>query len=198
MKKTLAFALAIVGLGVAAGSAAVYGVWTPAPVVRHDPISPVWTEIKWPFPMDQWGIGKAFVCSAQDCGTKVEVYVRPKIGFCNCATGVSDDNELERVSDNELVANDARAAGAGRPIKVGWMNGLSRTYSAAAGDGNANLVSAAFNDDCDVVVALAKFAGDPNVIEPAVVSYLKSTAMVLWAKKELGLEFVRRDWSPAP
>jgi hypothetical protein len=32
------------------------------------------------------------------------------------------------------------------------------------------------------------------VIEPAVIDYLNSTPMVLWAKKELGLEFVRRVW----
>jgi len=43
--------------------------------------------------MDQWGLGKAFVCMPADCGVKVDIYVRPKIGFCNCATGVSDDAE---------------------------------------------------------------------------------------------------------
>jgi hypothetical protein len=32
------------------------------------------------------------------------------------------------------------------------------------------------------------------MIEPAVTGFLKSTPMVLWAKKELGLEFARRDW----
>ena len=57
------------------------------------------------------------------------------------------------------------------------------------------LLSVAFNDECDVVVALATFGdGDPAKIEPAVSGFLKSTPMVLWAKKELGLEFVRRDW----
>jgi hypothetical protein len=191
MKRTLAFALATVGMGVVAGSAAVYGVRAPAPT-QLATIEPVWTEIKWPFAMDQWGIGKAFVCMPADCGVKVEVFVRPKIGFCNCATGVSDDAELERVSDTELVSTKVKAREAGRPIKIGWMPGLSRIYSAAGGE---NLVSAAFNDGCDVVVALAKISGgDPHVIEPAVVSYLNSMPMVLWAKKELGLEFVRRVW----
>jgi len=57
------------------------------------------------------------------------------------------------------------------------------------------LLSVAYNDECDVVVALATFGnGDPAVIEPAVVDFLKSNPMVLWAKKELGLEFVRREW----
>ena len=46
---------------------------------------PVWNEVPWPFPMDQWGKGKAFACRAADCGTDVTVYIRAKIGFCNCA-----------------------------------------------------------------------------------------------------------------
>src|SRR5947209_5377416 len=65
------------------------------------PIAPVWTEAKWPFPIDQWGLGKAFVCSAADCGGQVQLYVRPKIGFCNCATGVSDETELEGAAATE-------------------------------------------------------------------------------------------------
>ena len=130
-----------------------------------------------------------------DCGVKVDVYVRPKIGYCNCATGVSDDEELERVGDTDLVSAISRARGRGRPIKVGWMKGLSRSYGASDGEAREGLLSVAYNDDCDVVVAVATFGdGDPVTVEPAVISFLKSTPMVLWAKKELGLEFVRRDW----
>jgi hypothetical protein len=44
-------------------------------------------------------------------------------------------------------------------------------------------------------VALATLGdGDPAVIEPALIAFLDSRPMVLWAKKELGLEYVRRDW----
>jgi len=47
-------------LAVAAGlAAAVAGYFalggTPA-------AQPVWTEVKWPFPIDQWGTGRAFAC----------------------------------------------------------------------------------------------------------------------------------------
>jgi hypothetical protein len=35
---------------------------------------------------------------------------------------------------------------------------------------------------------------DPNAVTPAILSFLSSRPMVLWAKKELGLEFVRREW----
>ena len=58
-----------------------------------------------------------------------------------------------------------------------------------------SLLSVAANDECDVVVALAMLGdGDSGVAAPAVMAFLNSIPMVLWAKKELGLEFMRRDW----
>jgi hypothetical protein len=36
-----------------------------APAVPTTP-QPVWSEMAWPFPMDQWGKGKAFQCKAAD------------------------------------------------------------------------------------------------------------------------------------
>ena len=72
-----------------------------------------WAETAWPFPMDEWGKGHAFHCGAAACGADVSVYVRAKIGFCNCATGVDDDTELERLSDFGLMGGkvDAKAGG---------------------------------------------------------------------------------------
>src|SRR5579862_7706548 len=90
------------------------------------PRGPVWTEITWPFPVDQWGGGWAFQCKAADCGTDVKLYVRPKIGFCNCQTGVADDEELDRVGDVDLFESEHAALGAGHPITVHWMKGRSR------------------------------------------------------------------------
>src|SRR5262245_49839816 len=167
---------------------------TPAPALSGD-MAPVWREAKWPFAMDQWGTGRVFVCLPSDCGTKVEIYVRPKIGFCNCATGVSDVAEVERDGDLELFSKDSRARRNGRAIKVGWMAGLSRPYLASDVATAENLLSIAFNDECDVIVAVARFgAGDPAAVESGVIGFLNSTPMVLWAKKELGLEYIRRDW----
>src|SRR6266478_5761699 len=51
---------------------------------------PEWTDAAWPFPIDQWGQGWAYQCKAADCGVEVNVYLRPKIGLCNCQTGVAD------------------------------------------------------------------------------------------------------------
>ena len=195
--KRAPFAVGIAAAIVVAGSAAVWGVWAPA-VPRAAPpgtMEPVWTETKWPFLQDQWGIGKAFTCQPADCGVKVDVYIRPKIGFCNCSTGVSDDTELERVADTELVSPNTRPVGASRSVKIGWMNGLAKAYWVSDGEASESLLSVAFNDECDVVVAVAALGeGDPAVIEPAVIAFLNQRPTVLWVKKELGLEFVRREW----
>jgi hypothetical protein len=190
------------GLLVAGSAAAVFGLRAPTqsvgvgPVGSGDKFSEAsWSETKWPFLQDQWGIGKAFVCMPADCGRRIEVFIRPKIGFCNCSTGVSDDNELERVADTDLVSPSVRPLGQGSPVKVGWMRGLGRLYATSAEKADERVMSVAFNDECDVVVAVATLGkGDPEMAAHDVMAFLKSTPTVLWAKKELGLEFVRREW----
>src|ERR1700730_15890094 len=192
MRKTFILTLALAGIAAMAGFMAMLGVRAPA---NPSTVQPLWTEVKWPFLLDQWGIGRAFGCRPADCGDKIDLYVRPKIGFCNCSTGVSDAAELERVGDTELVSPEIRPLDPGRPVKVGWMQGVSRTYRMSEEKAGERLLSVAFNDECDVVVAVAKLGnGDPAVVEPAVIAFLNSRPMVLWAKKELGLEFVRREW----
>jgi hypothetical protein len=194
MRFAALFAIAVAVGALIAGTAAVFGLHAP-PHIATIPSNARWTEVKWPFPIDQWGVGRAFVCTAEDCGTQVDLYVRPKIGFCNCATGVSDDAELERVSDTELLSRAVAPLDKGWPIRVGWMDGRIRPYRTAGEPKGKQFLSAAFNDECDVVVATAALdAGDPSAIAPAIMAYLNTTPMVLWAKKELGLEFVSRQW----
>ncbi len=192
MKRAPALAIAVVGIAVIVASVALLGARAPA---NPSTLPPVWTETKWPFLMDQWGIGKAFVCMPADCGAKIDVYVRPKIGLCNCSTGVADEAELERVADTDLFGRNMRPLSPGRAVKVGWMTGLSRLYRMSDEKAGEGLLSIAFNDECDVVVAVAKLGnGDPAAVAPAVIAFLNSNSMVLWAKKELGLEFMRREW----
>jgi len=191
MRRAPALTLAIAGLGIAV-CLAVFGARAPA---KPGAVTPMWSEAKWPFLIDQWGTGRAFVCTPSDCGGKIEVYVRPKIGFCNCSTGVSDDAELERVADTELLDKNVQPLGSGRAVKIGWMRGLSRLYRPAGERAAGRVLSIAFNDECDVVVAVARLGdGDASAMTPTVVAFLNSNAMVLWAKKELGLEYVRREW----
>src|SRR5919198_881687 len=113
--------------------------------------SSAWSEVKWPFPMDQWGLGRAFQCRAADCATDISLYLRAKLGFCNCTSGVSDDAELDRVGDLELLSSKFDGLRDGRPITVGWMKGRSRPYRVTMAYAPArSALAIAFNDKCDV------------------------------------------------
>jgi len=169
----------VFGVGLLAAPAAPR---VPAPARPPAELQPAWTEFKWPFPVDQWGIGRAFVCKAADCGVEVNVYLRPKIGFCKCATGVDDDDELERVGDHALMGGNAIALGPGRPIEVAWMKGRSRSYRVTHA-GKGRILSIGFNDQCDVMVAIATFgAGDRELLEPAVLAFLNGDRVQRWVK----------------
>ena len=143
--------------------------------------SPVWTEATWPFPIDQWGQGWAFQCKAADCGVDVNLYLRPKIGFCNCQTGVADDEELDRVSDIDLVGSERSALGPGRPITVHWMKGRSRGYTVGAPSAKS-VLSLAFNDRCDVIVATVVAGNEPVAQEQAVLEFLNGDLVLHWAE----------------
>jgi hypothetical protein len=187
MERAVGFAVALGGAGLMACSIALFGVH--APLLQAGPGAPAFAEAKWPFLLDQWGVGKAFTCSQAECGVKVDVYVRPKIGFCNCTTGVSDDAELERVADTDLISEKAKPIGASQAVQIGWMKGLSRPYGVPDGEAGETLLSIAYNNECDVVVAVATLGdGDPAMVEPKLVAFLGSASMLHWARKELGLE----------
>jgi hypothetical protein len=66
MRTTTAIATAAaVGLGGLAGAFALLASnRTADDGAAASPPRPVWTEVLWPFPMDQWGKGKAFRCKA--------------------------------------------------------------------------------------------------------------------------------------
>src|SRR5437763_16460055 len=89
---------------------------------------PAWTEIAWPFAGDQWGRGRAFRCAATACGSKINLYLRAKIGFCNCATAI-DDEEVDRVADFDLIGGVPAARDAGRPLSGHVMDGRSRRHA---------------------------------------------------------------------
>jgi hypothetical protein len=137
--------------------------------------------------MDEWGRGKAFACKAADCGVEANLYIRAKIGFCNCATGVSDDEELDRLTDFRLMGDQLVAAGAGHPIDVAWMKGRSRAYLAASDRGRSAL-AIAFNDRCDAIVATVVVANSrPLAIERGVLEFLNGATIRHWAEVTLGL-----------
>jgi hypothetical protein len=188
-KTTVLLAAAAFGLG---GLVAAFALRAERPVERGVALGtakPAWTEVAWPFPMDQWGKGKAFRCKAANCGTEVNVYVRAKIGFCNCATGVSDDEELDRISDFNLFGNTLSPLAPGREISVAWMKGRSRPFAIGGARPAAHsALSVGFNDRCDAIVATAVLGHDkPAAVEPAVLEFLNSRTVIRWAELTLGL-----------
>ena len=187
-RNTVIAAVMAFGLGGLAGASVLM-----APLLRHHaaatPSYPVWAEVQWPFSIDQWGRGKAFKCTATDCGVEVNLYIRAKIGFCNCTTGVSDDDELTRLSDFNLMGDKPAVLGPGHPITVAWMKGRSRPYAVAQPfQARQSALAVAFNDHCDAIVATVVVAdGQPAAMEPSVLAFLNSKTILHWAEITLGL-----------
>src|SRR6478735_450209 len=114
-----------------------------------------WQEIAWPFPRDGWPAGRAFRCSASSCGEAIEVYVRPKLGFCNCDRGVADDDEVDRVADLDLISPRFAPSAPGQEIRVGDTQGRIRAYDLAMPDGSKHAaVGIAASRRCDLLVAV--------------------------------------------
>jgi hypothetical protein len=191
MRGSIIIAVVIgLGLGALCGAVALFA-W---PMLErggplHTPSHPVWTEVQWPHAVDEWGKGKAFRCAAADCGVDVNLFIRAKIGFCNCRTGVSDDDELTRLSDFGLMGEQPSVLGPGRPIEVAWMKGRSRPYAIAKPyRPPSSALAIAFNDHCDAIVATAVVAHEhPAAIEPSIIDFLNSNTIVHWAELTLGL-----------
>jgi hypothetical protein len=176
---TVAAAVLVAGIG----GSAVFLAAKPTEVTHRisSRDQPVWTEVAWPFPTDEWGGGWSFQCKAADCGIDVNLYLRPKIGFCNCQTGVADDEELDRVSDLDLVGSERKALGPGRPITVHWMKGRSRGYTVGAPSAKP-VLSLAFNSRCDVIVATVLAGDDPATQEQAVLEFLNGDLVLSYAQ----------------
>ena len=188
---TLRLNILVLGLGVGlagllASDMATIGEGQRAPTA---PMRATWSEVKWPFPLDQWGIGRAFQCRAADCGSELNLYLRAKLGFCNCTTGVSDDAELDRVGDLELLSEKFEGLREGRPITVGWMNGRSRGYLVTIPYAAPRTALAiAFNDKCDVVVATVVAPRDQlPAAERVALDFLNGDLVLRWTEQELGL-----------
>jgi hypothetical protein len=185
-------AIAASSVAVLAAATAGFAVWRgialPDGRDRSDTLA-IWTEVVWPFPVDQWGVGKAFKCKGAECGGEVNVYLRAKLGFCNCATGVANDDDLDRMSDFDLVGGEVAALASGQPVKIGNMNGRDRGYAlTSANPAGRSALSVVFNDRCDMVVATAVLPHDrPATVEPAVIAFLNSPAILRWTEITLGL-----------
>src|SRR5450756_1776442 len=125
MRRWQVILIAVLAIGVLSG----VGVYEHA-----RPQAGAWQAIAWPFPRDGWPAGRAFRCAASLCGDEVELYVRPKIGFCNCDSGVADDDEVDRVADLDLMSQRFTPLEPGRVIRIADMQGRSRRYDLKMSD----------------------------------------------------------------
>jgi len=140
-----------------------------------------WQEIAWPFPRDGWPAGRAFRCGVVACGDTVEIYVRPKIGFCNCDSGVADDDEVDRVADLDLMSERFAPREAGRVVRVADMPGRIRAYDLRMADGSQRAaVGIAVSRRCDLLVAVAQGRGSAAEVRRAALEYLASSDMTRW------------------
>jgi hypothetical protein len=128
-----------------------------AAYVGARPAAAGWQEIGWPFPRDGWPAGRAFRCDTALCGEAIELYVRPKIGFCNCDGGVADDDEVDRVADLDLISPRFAADEPGRPVHLADMAGRMRSYNLQMPDGSRHAaVGIAVSRRCNLMVAAAR------------------------------------------
>jgi hypothetical protein len=140
-----------------------------------------WYEIAWPFPRDGWPAGRAFRCDTAACGDEVEVYVRPKIGFCNCDSGVADDDEVDRVADLDLMSERFAPLAPGDVIEVADMRGRVRSYDLRMQDGSRHTaVGIAVSKHCDLLVAVAQGRGAASGVQRAALDFLGSSGMARW------------------
>jgi hypothetical protein len=162
----------VAGLCVAIGVAA---------YVSASPRVGEWREIAWPFPRDGWPAGRAFRCTTAACGDGVEVDVRPKLGFCNCDTGVADDDEVDRVADLDLISEQFRPVAVGDVIHVGDMAGRSRTYALQMADGTQrSAVGIAASRRCDLLVAAAQGKDPAPALQRIALNLLATDEVSRW------------------
>ena len=142
----------------------------------------LWREISWPFPRDGWPAGRAFRC--ETCGGErggVELYVRAKIGFCNCTTGVADDDEVDRVADLDLISPRFVPLAAGRVVHVAGMSGRARAYEFWMPDGARRAaIGIALSRRCDLMVAVVQGGADAPALQRAARDFLEQHEMHQW------------------
>jgi hypothetical protein len=167
-------ASAIVLLGALSGAAA----YQHAGLHQED----AWREIAWPFPRDGWPAGKAFRCGAAACGGEAELYVRPKIGFCNCDRGVADDDEVDRVADLDLLSEHFSPRAPGDVVEIAGLPGRVRAYDLNMSDGSRRAaIGIAVARRCDLLVAVVHGRADAREIRRAALDFLARHETTRWA-----------------
>jgi hypothetical protein len=144
-----------------------------------------WQEIAWPYPRDGWPAGRAFRCDG--CAGEIELYVRPKIGFCNCDTGVADDDEVDRVADLDLISERFAPLAPGKVIRVGTMAGRLRAYDLDMPGGVRHAaVGIAVSHRCDLMVAVAQGGAHADELQREALQFMATSEINHWMMAALG------------
>ena len=107
--------------------------------------------------------------------------MRPKAGFCNCDSGVADDDEVDRVTDLDLLSERFVALEPGKVIRVAGMPGRLRTYDLRMADGSRHAaVGIAVSRRCDLLVAVAQGKGAAPGIQHVALDFLGSNEIAHW------------------
>ncbi len=165
----LLLAFSLIGLAGAAGSSVRSGAGSP---------EPAWTEVSWPFLLDEWGTGQAFQCANEGCGLDARLFVRVKRGFCNCFQGIADDAEVDRLTDFEFLGGASRPLGAGRAIALGDMSGRVRSFAIDSAEApSRRAVSLVVAKDCEALVTILISERPPAASDANIVDLLPRTIL---------------------
>lgn len=152
-----------------------------------------WREVAWELPVAPWWPSRQFRCVAAACGADIMLYLRIKIGFCNCAEGIADDAELERISDFINLARRQEPPAEGQTFVAAGLKGRVRPYRLTLNgptEEAADSVLAGLNSGCDAVVATAighagKSIGTEETTR-AIAGFVESAAVRSWIMRALG------------
>jgi hypothetical protein len=79
------------------------------------------------------------------------VAVRPKLGFCNCSDGVTDDAEVDGATDLWLLSDTYAPVSPGHSIKVAEWNGRTRQYTLSSSSRYRSAAGVALSAGCDLI-----------------------------------------------
>ena len=146
-----------------------------------DEYGPGWKPMAWPFGRDAFPPGRAWR------NGDVEVYVRPKLGFCgNCDTGVVTDSEVDQVTDIDLFDRQFEPQGDGRRIRITDLFGRARLYRVKGRDGKPVLAEGiAVSLNCDLVVAMVVGKIEDEAVRKDAYLFIESNAVQIWLNKIL-------------
>ena len=145
--------------------------------------SPVWRAIRWTPPIDNWGTGLAFVCDNAGCPGGVKMFARTKVGFCNCFSGVADDDEIDRIGDVDLHGETYKPDAPGAITEIGELRGRKRLFRIDNRFfGTTHVMSIVVATDCKAVVAtLVSSAPITEAEEKTAVAVLSDKPFQQWA-----------------